>query len=119
MEPSKPVYDSVPVADEHYDSKSSTEVDESIIGDEQHWHTIALGSTKRRRRNACISAFQSYRWLIDTFLLFLILTLLVVLLLRSEPNKTQWDSRQVGGDYTGAAPICQWCSRDVDVAFLV
>lgn len=106
MDLGKPVYDSVPGADEHYDSKSSTEVDESLIGDKHHWDSIALGSPERRRRNTCISAFHAFRWLIDTILLLVILTLLVILLLRSEPNGARPNSRQVGGDYTGAGPSC-------------
>jgi hypothetical protein len=106
MEPSKSVYDTVPVADEHYESRSSTEVDESLIGDEHHWHSITLGSAELKKRSTCISAFQSYRSLIDTVLLFVILMLLVVLLLQSERNGAQSNLPQVGGDYKAASPIC-------------
>ncbi|KAB5585859.1 hypothetical protein GE09DRAFT_1277311 [Coniochaeta sp. 2T2.1] len=106
MEPSKSIYDTVPAADEHYSSRSSTEVDESLI-DEPQWHSIALGSTKqRRRRNAFISALHSYRWLIDILLLLVIIALLLVLLLRTDSHgAAQQYSLQVGGDYKGASPI--------------
>ncbi|OIW35710.1 hypothetical protein CONLIGDRAFT_690397 [Coniochaeta ligniaria NRRL 30616] len=105
MEPSNPVYENVPVTDEHYESRSCTEVDESLIGDEHHWHSISPGSTKRQRRNACISIVQSYRGLIDTFLLLVIMTLLLILLLRNERKGAESGLGQVGGDYTGVGPI--------------
>lgn len=103
MEPSKPVYDTVPLADDHDhdESRSSTEVDESLVGDDHHWPT----KRKRRSRNGCISALKSYRGLIDTFLLLVIITLLAILVLRNEAVPVSAQTRQVGGDYTGAGPI--------------
>jgi hypothetical protein len=102
MESGKPMYDTVPLADDHDESGSNTEVDDSLVGDEHHW------PTKQKRRNVCVSALQSCRGLFDTFLLLVIVTLLAILLLRSERREAQPASagnRQVGGDYTGAGPI--------------
>ena len=106
MESTKSIYDTVPPADEHYESRSSTEVDESLMGDEKQWHSIELGTPERRRRSAWVSAIKAHRWLINTSLQLAILMLLVVLLFRRQDNRAQPDPRQVGGDYTGTGPIC-------------
>jgi len=107
MEPNKSIYDTVPAAEEHYSSRSSTEVDESLI-DEPQWHSVALGSKRqRRKRIAFISTLRSYRWLTDTILLLIIIALLVMLLLRTGDHGAHGYSLQVGGDYAGAGPICK------------
>lgn len=106
MESNKPVYDTVPLADEQYESRSSTEVDESVNGDECHCHFTSGRSLKRERRKACIFAFRSYLRIIDTLFLLVILSFLVILLLRDEHTGAQRDLRQVGGDYLGASPVC-------------
>lgn len=111
MELSKPVYDTLPLADDHDGSEASTEVDESLMSDEHQWHSKTLELANYKRRTTCISRLRSYRWLVDTFLLLIILLLLVILLLCSDAREG-WSSsrRQIGGDYKGAGPTCQCIS---------
>lgn len=108
MEAIKPSYKTLPLADDYDGSEVSTEVDEALMSDEHQWHSKALESAKYRRHNTWTSKLRSYRWLVDTFLLFIILMLLVILLLRND-SREGWrgSGLQIGGDYKGAGPICQ------------
>ncbi|KAK0619073.1 hypothetical protein B0T14DRAFT_537011 [Immersiella caudata] len=93
-------YEALDHVDDH-SSGSHTEVDESLMGDEnlkswQHHHS----EPHQPLRSRISSVFTSLRWTIDTALLLTILTLL----LRdrqSTPPTSQWD---FGGDFTGVAP---------------
>lgn len=102
MESKQPTYENVSLSDDHEETMSNTEVDESLMGDEKEWHTS--GMQWRSRRRTITVLLDSYRWHIDAFLLFVITVLAALLLLqarrRDEPS-TRW---QVGGDYTGNAP---------------
>ncbi|KAK3365548.1 hypothetical protein B0T24DRAFT_636073 [Lasiosphaeria ovina] len=81
------------------DARSSTEVDESLMGDEKHpeWHR----PSRKSKRTKAASLFQSYRWIIDTSLLLVILALLVRDQWRQSSPAHPWD---FGGDFTGVGP---------------
>ena len=97
------IYETVPIGDEIDESRSSTEVDESLIGDEEQWKQPSRQRRRPKSRlNRCFSTFQLWRWVIDTCLLVVILVLL--LLLRTEWRNSHPSWRQVGGDYTGSGP---------------
>lgn len=102
---SKSIYENVPIIDEHDSegSLSATEVDESLIGDEKAWH-----HQRASKRKSCMAIFKSYRWIIDTTLLLVIIGLL--LLLRNEWGHHEPPSAelQIGGDYSRAAVTCMF-----------
>ncbi|KAK1985710.1 hypothetical protein LZ30DRAFT_707533 [Colletotrichum cereale] len=95
-----------------YDDSSTTEVDESLMGDEKRWHAIDLGgeqSPEGRRTWARVkSALRRHRWLIDTLLLLtnigLSLGLSLLLYYQFEDAKFPASVRQIGGDFSGAGP---------------
>src|SRR5689334_18629394 len=94
-------YENVRVAqpEDMEECRSSTEV-ESLIDDEKHWGTQPRRTTRRSKAASC---FASYRWLIDTGLLLVILGLLVRQQLH-EPPVNKWE---IGGDFTGVGPSCK------------
>ncbi len=108
MDSNKQAYENVALHDDSDDALSGTEVDESLMEDEKSWHP-----TRRSRRRTCLQLFKSYRWMIDTFLLLVIIGLL--LLLRQEwasHDRSDYprSSYQLGGDFTGAGPHCEFSS---------
>lgn len=105
-------YNTVSHADNYDDS--STEVGESLMGDEKQWHSIDLdagptvkGDTWKRFK----TTLRRYRWLIDTLLLLtnigLSLGLSLLLYYQFEDAKYPSSTRQVGGDFTAAGPQCE------------
>jgi hypothetical protein len=92
------------VTDDQEELLSSTEVDESLMGDEKQWYSPELETGKRSKTNTFTIAFRSYRWLIDTFFLLVIIEL--SLLLRHQWKKSPSSSWQVGGDFAGASLKC-------------
>lgn len=97
-------YESVEELDKYDEARSSTEVDESLMGDEKQWHRQQSHQQPARRpRNRVRSILWSSRWVIDTLLLLAILGLLVRDQLR-KPDVNQWD---FGGDFTGVGPRCR------------
>src|SRR3569833_1506879 len=111
MEPQQRTYETVPIIDEADESLSNTEVDESLMGDDKHWDARRDNSRARKSRaGRIISTVRSYRWLIDTALLVVIIGLL--LLLRSEQHSKYPApcSTQVGGDFSGKDQECA-CNR--------
>jgi hypothetical protein len=92
------------VTDDQQELLSSTEVDESLMGDKKQWRSPEFETVKWSKMNTFMVAFRSYRLLIDTFLLLVIIGLL--LLLRGQWKKSPSSSRQVGGDFTGAGLKC-------------
>jgi len=94
----QPKYETVHI-EEHDDS--STEVDESLLGDEKQWEQDGLA--RGRSRRTCLSRLAPLRWVIDTLLLCAILGLLIRDQLRKQPAN-QWD---FGGDFTGVGPRCR------------
>jgi len=91
-------YENIDQIDDHGDAGSHTEVDESLMGDEKQWHHNH--PTRPPALSRAVSLLKSFRWIIDTALLVVIL----LLLLRDrgrEPQMNQWD---FGGDFTGVGP---------------
>src|SRR5262245_53709554 len=88
---------------------SATEVDSSIVAnEEEQWHPPNEFSKKRTRTRRCISSFRRHRWLIDTLLLLVNISL-SVLLLRDYWQETSTGTMQVGGNFAGAGPDCEFC----------
>lgn len=104
--PQEAKYETVAMEDQE-EAGSSTEVDESLMGDDKQWHAQEFGQRRRSKRQTCMAAFRSWRWIIDTALLLVILILLLII--RGERSQTtpKW---QVGGDFTGVGPKCQFFS---------
>lgn len=89
--------------DDHDEAGSSTEVEESLIGDEKKWHDEDFQRPQRRsRRSRLFSALLAGRWFLDTILLFAILGLVVRQQLQTPP-RNKWS---FGGDIAGVAPEC-------------
>lgn len=86
--------------DEHDDS-STTEFEDSVLGDEKELNDREFGRSYRpRSRSAtCLSILKEARWFIDTILLLVIIGLL--LLNQSRGSITKNSEREVGGDFTG------------------
>ncbi|CAK7245006.1 MAG: hypothetical protein STHCBS139747_006572 [Sporothrix thermara] len=93
---------------DHDHEGSDTEVDESLIDDdEKQWQTIALERDQRNRRRLptvgrCLAFVRRYRWILDTAMLMAILCLAILLQLEIRQRPSKW---QVGGDYTAQGPI--------------
>lgn len=107
MDQQRHKYENIHLTGDDHD-ESSTEVDESLMGDEKQWDGEHIQSlSKRQRRNRCLSALSSCRWIVDTLLLLVIIGLLVREQLRKLPVNP-WDFT---GDMTGVGPRCT-LSRD-------
>lgn len=104
MEPTH-TYESLDELDKYDEARSSTEVDESLMGDEKPWHKQQPHQqpARRSKRKRIISALWSTRWAADTLLLLAIFGLLLRDQLR-KPDVNQWD---FGGDFTGVGPRCR------------
>lgn len=93
-------YENVQPADEHDNdresSRSSTEV-ESLI-DEKSWQ--AQQRQRKSKRSTLAGILSSSRWMLDTTLLLMIITLLV----RNEMQEPVRDQWQLLGDMTGVGP---------------
>lgn len=108
MESQKAKYANIQHVDDS-DDRSSTEVEDSLMGDEKQWHDVELNRpTRRTRRSKFIGALKSARWMIDTGLLLIILALLVRDQWRKpiseEKDVNPW---QFGQDLTGVGPKCR------------
>ncbi|KAK9772046.1 hypothetical protein AB5N19_11667 [Seiridium cardinale] len=91
-------YENMPLDDG--DSRSSTEV-ESLMDEAKQWHDVDLSRPMRRSRAGRICEFMSsWRWLIDTTLLLIILGFVV----RTYYSKTAVKPYDFGGDITGWSP---------------
>lgn len=101
---SNTLYKNVYTTDEHdhEEALSTTEVDESLMGDEKPSQHRKIST-----RQSCIGKLRSYRWILDTTLLMIILGLLLLLRHEWSQQKIPPASWQVGGDYTGAGPTCK------------
>ncbi|KAK0629492.1 hypothetical protein B0T17DRAFT_525637 [Bombardia bombarda] len=94
-------YEDVEQLDAHDDaSLSNTEVDESLMGDEKQWYQHQQTRRPSSKTSKVRSLWRSYRWIIDTSLLLIILGLLARDQLR-QPAVNKWD---FGGDFTGVGP---------------
>jgi hypothetical protein len=91
--------------DDHEDS-STTEVEESLMGDEKHMHEeFHKRYATKSKRAACRSIINQGRWFLDTLLLLVIVGLLV----RDQAHKasSKTSENEVGGDLTGVGPHCR------------
>ncbi|EQB48480.1 Oxidase ustYa [Colletotrichum fructicola] len=111
MAPRTKHYENLPDVDDH-DNRSSTEVEEGLMHEEKHWHSIDLDaspSPKKTWWKQTKALLRRYRWLIDTLLLLtnigLSLGLSLLMYYQFEDAKFPVTVRQVGGDYTGAGPM--------------
>ncbi|CAJ2511956.1 Uu.00g075810.m01.CDS01 [Anthostomella pinea] len=103
MDSQKLKYQGVHV-DDRDDSSSSTDVEESLMGDEKQWHDVELNRpTRQTKRGKFVAALKSSRWMIDTSLLLIILALLVRDQWR-KPAVEETDTWQFGQDMTGFGP---------------
>lgn len=100
-----PKYENVRVDD--HDDSSSTEVEESLIGDEKLRYLEEFGQrdSRKSKKVTCLSILKEARWFLDTVLLVVI----VFLLLRDQSQKTipKSSENEVGGDFTGVGPHCK------------
>ncbi|KAK0721016.1 hypothetical protein B0H67DRAFT_577952 [Lasiosphaeris hirsuta] len=96
-------YESVEHIDDHDhgEAGSTTEVDESLMGDEKQWHHSRPTRRSRPSRWAFLFKFSSWRWIVDTSLLVVIIYLLLRDQSRQQSANQLWE---VGGDFTGVAP---------------
>ena len=92
---SNTLYKNVYTTDEHdhEEALSTTEVDESLMGDEKPSQHRKIST-----RQSCIGKLRSYRWILDTTLLMIILGLLLLLRHEWSQQKIPPASWQVGGD---------------------
>lgn len=97
-------YDTVWTADDPDQEEflSETDVEEGL---EKQWHTDEKPTRRRGKAHQSWARIKAHRGLIDTSLLLVIIVLLSLLLLR---RPQQLERRQIGGDYTGAGPECQY-----------
>ncbi|KAF3019802.1 hypothetical protein E8E14_012459 [Neopestalotiopsis sp. 37M] len=105
MEPRDKTYETVSTMEDREELLSSTEVEDSLMGDEekQQWRRTAssLGHDVRRKRDAV----RSKRWLLGTILQVIIIALLTLILYRQQQNsRPPSETPQVGGDFKGKEP---------------
>ncbi|KAH6658103.1 hypothetical protein BKA67DRAFT_206314 [Truncatella angustata] len=92
-------YENMPIDDR--DDRSSTEV-ESLMEETKQWHDVDLQRPVRRSRTSTICALlSSWRWLIDTTLLLIILGFVAKSYFREQVAVKPYD---FGGDITGVGP---------------
>jgi hypothetical protein len=78
---------------------------QSQVGDSKGWTSMNdTSNDTRTEKKSFISTITSYRWLIDTSLLLIIIGLMTVLLRRDGWNGTSKEAAtwQIGGDFTAA-----------------
>lgn len=106
MEPKQTLYDAELAGEDREELLSSTEVDDSLMGDEEkQWRPQEPGARRQSKRTRFMSTFKSNRWLIGTTLQLVIVGLLVLVLLQDRQKEAVLT--QVGGDYTGGGPTCK------------
>lgn len=105
---SQPKYENVCITDlqDHEEALSATEVDESLMGEEKRWNR-----QRTSKMETCMAVFISYRWILDVTLLLIIVGLLLLLRHEWSQHERPSTSWQVGGDYSGDAPICMLSLR--------
>lgn len=112
MPPKSNHYSTVSHSDTY--DESTTEFDESLMGDDKQWHSIDLNAQGKQTGSTWKEVkilLRRYRWLIDTLLLLtnIGLSLGLSLLLYYQFEDAKFPSRmtQIGGDYSGAGPQCE------------
>lgn len=86
---------------EDNDDSSSTEVEESLIGDEKRMAGEEFGHSysKKSKRTTCLSILKHANWFLDTILLLVIVGLMVHD--RAAKPTSGGSENEVGGDMTG------------------
>jgi hypothetical protein len=97
------IYQIVPRKDDE-ESLLPTKMNIQLQGDNKAWKSMEDASTDTKiERRSFVSTITSYRWLIDTSLLLIIIGLITVLLRRDEwGGKSREATWQIGGDFTAA-----------------
>ncbi|ETS74181.1 hypothetical protein PFICI_14047 [Pestalotiopsis fici W106-1] len=124
MEPRDKTYETVSTMEDREELLSNTEVEDSLMGDEekQQWRNTSsshklLGHDLRRKRDA----MRSNRWLIGTLLQVIIIALLTLILYRQQQNvRPPSETPQVGGDVKGKGPTLDTMivKFDADASFV-
>nr|XP_036575724.1 uncharacterized protein CTRU02_14374 [Colletotrichum truncatum]KAF6782335.1 hypothetical protein CTRU02_14374 [Colletotrichum truncatum] len=101
MDMSEAKYENLHLEDHDRDDRSSTEVEESLIGSGEHdkGYVRDFQRPAARRRNSCLSMLKASRWFVDTILLLIILGLLV----KDRMDKPPTNTLDFGGDLTGVS----------------
>lgn len=98
-------YENVPFDDR--EDSSTTDVEESLMGDEKQMHGENFNQryTRNSKRKTCLSSLNQARWFLDTILLLVIVGLLV----RDQSQRAipKTSETEVGGDFTGVSPHCR------------
>ncbi|GKT40990.1 oxidase ustYa [Colletotrichum spaethianum] len=113
MDMSEAKYANLGIEDHDHDDRSSTEVEESLIGGDdkacRSCLTKEYQSPSTRRQNRWLAMLKSSRWFVDTALLLVILGLLVREQMR-QPTENKLD---FGGDLTGVSGKCEYLDATV------
>ncbi|KAI0125431.1 hypothetical protein BJ170DRAFT_686294 [Xylariales sp. AK1849] len=101
MDSKQAAYDSVSTKDDREELLSRTEVEDSLMDDEEkQWHSAK--SRGKEQQKGFAAALFSHRWMISTFFQLVIICLLGVLLLRDQWHELE--TPQVGGAFMGNGP---------------
>ncbi|KAH6647158.1 hypothetical protein BKA67DRAFT_427767 [Truncatella angustata] len=117
MEPRGKPYESIPSVEDQEELLSTTEVEESLMGDEekQQWRT----SPQEMRRNR--DTLRTHRWLISTVLQVIIMALLALILFRQQDTRRlPSEAPQVGSVVNGNSPALDTTVQkfDADARFV-
>ncbi|KAG9239962.1 hypothetical protein BJ878DRAFT_333968 [Calycina marina] len=114
-----PLYNTVVAIEDHEDSRSSTEVGESLLGDEKQLQSTKHEPRLRSQRDAHMTSWKSYQWFISLTLQLVIMAMLL-LLLRPRWIDSSIMARQIGGDFSGGGPtfLTKVVKFDADVEFV-
>ncbi|KAL7623651.1 hypothetical protein AAE478_005203 [Parahypoxylon ruwenzoriense] len=106
MEPHKPKYANLQADDRDDSRRSSTEVEDSLMGDGKQWHDVELNrpTTRTSGCSKFMLAAKSARWMVDTILLLIIMLLLVRDQWRGPAAGWDVNPYQFGQDLTGVGP---------------
>lgn len=105
----QPGYKNVSLSDDHDLSRSSTEIG-SVGGDEKRWRARDDDEPRPESRGRRLMAkFRRYRYIIDTLLLLVNISL-SLLLVRDFWREKSVSTIQVGGSFDGTGPDCECAS---------
>lgn len=102
MEPKASQYETIWNAEDPDREEFLSETDVES-GHEKQWHSDEVSPRKweEPRARGILSRLKSYSWIINTFLLVVVIGLLSILLLR-EPQR-----QQIGSDFSGSHRQCE------------
>ena len=101
----QPGYKNVSLNDDHDLSRSSTEIG-SVSGDEKQWRAGDDEPVRESRGRRLMAKFRRYRYIIDTLLLLVNISL-SLLLVRDFWSEKSVSTIQVGGSFDGTGPDCE------------